>query len=432
MIYGKFGGFLGRKVKSLSIIAVVAIIAVVFVSTNEEIEQSKIVTTVDSEQLTIDPTTLELQPHKITITPQTSPSAVTEETKSNYFGTQLVFPFFKNSYAIGSTATDVTYDKFELGDLGLHAISFVSIDTSQAIVSNDLAYFSKTSQDKIARIDPNPSDPDNPILTEWNLPTGGGEPFGFVVNGSGYVFFTERVGNKIGMLNPFTNEITEWEVPVFAGASQNPEPRGIDIDSNNVLYFAQHNTGFLGSLNPDTNEFKTWKINPTLPFNKPFGIAVDKDNNVWATDLNPQGAVFRLNPISNEVTMWVNGILGVLVCIDTDSDGNVYFGEFGQSNIDRLDPVTNTVTRWAIPNVGDFPICVAVSEHGGEVSVFSVLDDNPNSGAVRVVPETNTVTEWAISPMRGNGIAIGSGGEVWFTSDEPADNYFVGRLSQLP
>lgn len=85
-------------------------------------------------------------------------------------------------------------------------------------------------------------------ITKFTPPTQG-KPQRLEFDSNGMVWFSERVGNKIGRLDPKTGEIKEYDLP-----GPDASPYAIGIDRNHMVWYASHETDVLGRLDPNTGE----------------------------------------------------------------------------------------------------------------------------------------------------------------------------------
>jgi virginiamycin B lyase len=76
-----------------------------------------------------------------------------------------------------------------------------------------------------------------------------GTPQRLQVDSDGIVWFTERVGGKIGRFDPKTETFKEFQLPGPA-----PSPYAIGIDRNHMIWYDSHEQDTIGRLNPDTGE----------------------------------------------------------------------------------------------------------------------------------------------------------------------------------
>lgn len=80
-------------------------------------------------------------------------------------------------------------------------------------------------------------------------PSTRGKPQRLKIDSDGTVWFTERVGNKIGRLDPETGVIKEFELPGPAAS-----PYAIGIDRDHFIWYSSHDQDTLGRLDPNTGE----------------------------------------------------------------------------------------------------------------------------------------------------------------------------------
>lgn len=85
-------------------------------------------------------------------------------------------------------------------------------------------------------------------ITKFDPPTKG-KPQRLQVDTDGTVWFTERVGNKIGHLDPVSGAIKEFDLPGPAAS-----PYAIGIDRNHMIWYSSHEQDTVGRLNPATGE----------------------------------------------------------------------------------------------------------------------------------------------------------------------------------
>lgn len=136
----------------------------------------------------------------------------------------------------------------------------------------------------------------NATITEWTLPDGNSGPWGIGFGPNGKVWISENVTNRIGMLDPVTNTLKEWNIPT-GGA--NPKfiylkPSGSSVQ----VYFAEYGADKVGYFDNGTSTFYEW----TLPSGaKPVDIAVDNTGNIWFTE-SGRDSIGEITPTSNTLT----------------------------------------------------------------------------------------------------------------------------------
>lgn len=85
-------------------------------------------------------------------------------------------------------------------------------------------------------------------LSKFYPPTKG-KPQRLQVDSDGIVWFSERVGGKIGRFDPKTETFREFRLP-----GPSPSPYAIGIDRNHMIWYSSHEQDVLGRLDPATGE----------------------------------------------------------------------------------------------------------------------------------------------------------------------------------
>src|SRR5581483_874358 len=111
-------------------------------------------------------------------------------------------------------------------------------------------------------------------ITEFRLPTAGSSPDGIVAGPDGNVWFTEKIGDKIGRITS-DGTITEFSLP-----NPNVLPGGITKGPDGNIWFAELG-GNIGRITPNgtITEFPLMAT-PTLA----EGLAAGPDGALWFTD----------------------------------------------------------------------------------------------------------------------------------------------------
>jgi virginiamycin B lyase len=85
-------------------------------------------------------------------------------------------------------------------------------------------------------------------LSKFYPPTKG-KPQRLQVDENNIVWFTERVGNKIGRFDPETETFKEFDLP-----GPNPSPYAIFIDKEHMIWYSSHEQDTLNRLDPKTGQ----------------------------------------------------------------------------------------------------------------------------------------------------------------------------------
>jgi streptogramin lyase len=80
-------------------------------------------------------------------------------------------------------------------------------------------------------------------ITEWTVPTANAVPFGCATGGDGNIYFTERSGNKVGMLPVGGGTITEYVIPTPACT-----PNKMVVGPDGDLWFTEQTSGKIAEM----------------------------------------------------------------------------------------------------------------------------------------------------------------------------------------
>lgn len=259
---------------------------------------------------------------------------------------------------------------------------------------------------------------ENLTVSSWDLKSV--LPYSFIsrdsVDSAGNVWISSK-HDKIGRLDPSTNEIKIWLVPnPHDSTVHGSYTTTIAVDDNDNVWFLDSQLDRIGRLDPSTNFFTIWPI-PTSGSN-PNSISFDTTGNVFFSEIG-SNKIGYLNPSANEITEWAiptpdSSPQHIMV----DSTARVWFVEYLSNKIAELNPATNEITEWPIPTTNSYPSGLYVTK--GEV-YFTEKGANKIG---RLDPSTNKVTQWFVgeSPCE---IIVDLRGDAWFTFKDS----YLGRIS---
>ncbi len=187
----------------------------------------------------------------------------------------------------------------------------------------------------IGRLNPNTGG-----VAEFAIPTGtaccpitdGSIPIG-ITTGLGGVWFAESWTQKIGRLDPWTGEITEF-------GPTNGRPFGVATGFGKVWFttawdpWSLDPSNYVGMLDPKTGSITEWEL-PT-PDSSPVEIATGKGA-VWFTEI-AAGKIGRLDPRTLDITEFSvptsdSGPFGIAA-----ARGAIWFAEVNGDRVGRLGP----------------------------------------------------------------------------------------------
>jgi streptogramin lyase len=257
-------------------------------------------------------------------------------------------------------------------------------------------------------------------LLEWQVPTNPAHLGGISMDSSGRVWFTENnSANKLGMLDPVSNNIYEWSG--FSGPDSHNlvvKRAGAFGGTSNRVYFAEsvsNQIAFFDNVTGYVNWLTEWG---SLTGRRPVNVAVDNLGNVWFTETGSSP--------SDE------GYIGELTGIITPTDGS---------------SPKATLNEWQLPGYssGAFfsnpckcqPWGIYVNQTVASAGVspdtyvwFTEKTGGTNgAGAVgRLQVSTNelTIFDLGVAPLTGvhgpTDITVDSAGNVYWVNSAPAGN----------
>jgi streptogramin lyase len=151
------------------------------------------------------------------------------------------------------------------------------------------------------------------------------------VDSKGIVWFSQlRLGTLVS-LDPSTGKTRTYK------PSGTPSIRGILIDAEDNIWFCGFHGHKIGVLNPTSGEIKEFQ--PPTPNATPYGMVQDRKNGyIWFSDLNGNN-ITRFDPTTKEFIEYpIPTRAAAPRFIGIDPMGRVWFGEFFTGKIGVLDP----------------------------------------------------------------------------------------------
>jgi virginiamycin B lyase len=259
-------------------------------------------------------------------------------------------------------------------------------------------------------------DPKTGAVQEYRVPNQGTAAIHSAVPAAdGSVWLTEQGANKLGRWDPLTKTITEYQdsyLPGKEGVTRGGQKHTLRVDRQGRVWA----TGTpLTMFDPKMGKFTQILEVPTA-----YGLALDKDDNLWFAEYTKDGKIGKVDAKTLHVTKWAIPTVDARprrIVIDTD--GTVWFAEFRTGGIGRFDPKTETFKEYPLPGpaLEVTPYALGIdkdhtiwysSEH---LDVIGNLD--PKTGHVTEYPfpqSENTMREFFADAQ----------GRMWFGS--PANN----------
>ena len=214
----------------------------------------------------------------------------------------------------------------------------------------------------------------------------------------GTVWLTQQGSDKLGKWDPKTEKITEYQ--------DDWGKHTVRIAPDGMVW----STGGLTRFDPKTEKFTHITEVPSA-----YGIALDKQGDVWFAELRKDGRIGKVDAKTLKVTKYQPpSAPGFLRRIQiSKNDGTVWFAEFQAGRIGQFDPKEERFKEFTLPGQRATPYALDL-DHDGNVWYSSEWNDVIG----RLDPKTGNVVEFPI-PRAENTMRefyMDDKGRMWFGS----------------
>ena len=260
-------------------------------------------------------------------------------------------------------------------------------------------------------------------ITEWMAPTLGSRPHDPLAAADGRLWWSGQRTDRLGYVNPATNEIREFPLP------QGANPHGLVEDASGNIWYTGIGANHIGMLDPTTGEVTTYPIPEARVVPEgargPHTPIFDQDGTLWFT--LQAGMVGRLVPSTGVMTVVATPTEGTYPYgIQISSQNDPWYADFRGNRIGHVNPDTMEITEYELPNPDSRPRRLAITPD--DVIWYT---DFPRGYLGRFDPDTGDVQEW-LSPSgvdsRPYGIAV-IGDTIWY-SESGVRNDTLVRFDQ--
>jgi len=190
----------------------------------------------------------------------------------------------------------------------------------------------------------------------WPVPTPGSRPHDPLATPDGAIWWSGQSANKLGRLDPGTGEMKEFKL-----RSKLAGPHGLVDDKDGNIWYAANWGAHVGVLNPRTGEITEYPM-PDPKARDPHTPLFDKgEKNLFFT-LQQANMVGRMNMATKEIKLITmprsrSQPYGMVF----DSQGTVWFEEFGGPRVASVDPNTMELKEFVLPNADTRPRRLAIT-----------------------------------------------------------------------
>ena len=209
-------------------------------------------------------------------------------------------------------------------------------------------WFTERLTNRIGKLEPSGR------ILEFEIPTPDGHPLGIDLDAQGRIWYAQRYGNRIGWMSP-RGEFHEIELP-----EPDSEPRTVFVDSRQRVWYTARTANEIGYYDIASGEIHRLKIPTELA--RPTGIAETSD-----------GSIFFVEMVGNKIAKVVGDQVveyplptkfAAPFKIVADGDDNLWFTEVFGNAIGKLDPRTERITEYKIPTPDSQPGGIDVDRRG--------------------------------------------------------------------
>jgi streptogramin lyase len=247
-------------------------------------------------------------------------------------------------------------------------------------------------------------------ISEFPIPTANVLPTDIAAGPDGNLWFTQSIGDEIGMINPTTHVVTEIPLPNSVGF-MGADLVSITAGPDGNMWFSDYDGNTIGMINPKTDAISVFPV-PT-PNAGLEDITTGPDGNLWFTE-KAANQVGMINPTTDAITEFpvptANAWLGD---ITAGPDGNLWFTEQVGNAIGMINPTTDAITEYQIPTAGAAPSAIAVGPDGNlwftEYGAIGMMNST-----------THAITQFPVPAGSPGGlladgtITSGPDGNLWF------------------
>jgi virginiamycin B lyase len=272
-----------------------------------------------------------------------------------------------------------------------------------AVAPDGSIYIAVMSGNKIARFDPA-----SQTFKEWELPVDT-SPHGVMPDREGRVWFAGNGNGSLGLLDPASGKVSLFKTPSGGGG-----PHTLVLGDNGDIWFTGQSGNYLARFER-TPDGKTGKITEYKMPGSPYGLAIDKQGNIWVCRYSAD-KLGKLDPKTGRITELSTGAGSRPRRIAAAPDGTLWVTLYGKGTLAHIDPASGKVLReYMLPagaNAGPYAVNVdaAGKVWANEIESDSVVLLDPAAGTMRVfnLPSKNTGIRKAVIDARGRYWYVGS------------------------
>jgi len=179
-------------------------------------------------------------------------------------------------------------------------------------------------------------------LDEYVIPTNDSGPADLTFDKHGILWFTEAYARQVGRFDPQNQSFREYPLGSSTGAQYVASPVGIAVDEEEHVWFADHGGNWIGEFDPSTQQlilYPTHTPQPDqYPESIPNGILIDRQGRVWFTEHGGNSIAYFDTSNQTMVEFPIpTGPISTALWLALAPNGNVWFTEWTTNKIGVVD-----------------------------------------------------------------------------------------------
>lgn len=264
---------------------------------------------------------------------------------------------------------------------------------------------------------------------QWKMPSLGQRSRDPVQGPDGRIWYVGQWGNVLGVINPDTNAIEEWQLPakslphtvvldkdgtpwwtgngngtmgktdpktgqhtVYKMPDGVRDPHTAEFDKNGILWFSAQQSNYVGRFDPKTGQTQAWPLKTKDA--KPYGVKIANNGDIWIA-CNGAACLIRIDAKTNEISEIRLPTPGTTVRrLDIDlKDDKVWYVNSGMGKLGVHDPKTGLIKEWDSPSgKGSHPYAIVVIDG---IVWYNESNVRPDM-LVRFDPKTEKFQSWPV------------------------------------
>ena len=273
------------------------------------------------------------------------------------------------------------------------------------------------------------SDPSNPRLWKFTLEDEQFTPFEFegmtsitlTQDNDGKIWFTDTPNNKIGYLNPETEQIETIALPTGETI-----PISLEADFDNNIWVSLFDKNMLLKYNQDSGTFDEFPI-PT-PEGGPFALLTDSSGNIWFTE-SGAGKIGVINPETGKIQEFMpESPIEAPEALYFDKEGTLWITAHTGLALLKFNTVLETFERITVPDPEALPFGMIEDRYGNiwfaqhAIDKIGVYDPHNDNLMEIQIPTEVSFVQFITSDNEGN---------IWFV-EQQGNKLGKIKISEIP